>query len=167
MTILQREKIFSRTRILNRISLLRKNLKSDEISMKIMLRSRSIVSFPPRLFREGGTRRYDDAIWRKYPNYTISFLTTREKKNRISYRRYVYFKPLLSIYRRTSSSHLHRSISRKFVRTEIQLPIPSSLVRTAFEWNTKVTSREKSSINGDLEVDLKKWVVKNFEQILE
>lgn len=44
MTILQREKIFSRTRILNRISLLRKNLKSDEISMKIMLRSRIFSS---------------------------------------------------------------------------------------------------------------------------
>lgn len=164
MTILQREKIFSRTRILNRISLLRKNLKSDEISMKIMLRSRI---FSSTIISRGR----NTPLWWCYlaqvsKLYDFFFNNARkEESNLLS--SICIFQPLLSIYRRTSSSHLHRSISRKFVRTEIQLPIPSSLVRTAFEWNTKVTSREKSSINGDLEVDLKKWVVKNFEQMLE
>lgn len=84
--------------------------------MKVMLHSRSIVSFPRRSFREGGTRRYDDAIWRNYPNYTISFLTTREKKNRISYHRYTFQTSIIDLLfvRRTSSSHLYRSNSIDF-----------------------------------------------------
>lgn len=41
-------------------------------------------AFSTIVSREKGIYRYNDAIWRKYRNYTISFLTTRQFKRRIS-----------------------------------------------------------------------------------
>lgn len=40
-------------------------------------------AFSTIVSREKGIYRYNDAIWRKYRNYTISFLTTRQFKRRI------------------------------------------------------------------------------------
>lgn len=40
-------------------------------------------AFSTIVSREKGIYRYNDVIWRKYRNYTISFLTTRQFKRRI------------------------------------------------------------------------------------
>lgn len=135
--------------------------------MKISL---LLIMLPRRSFRERERERnrYDDAIWCKYPNYTISFSTTREFKRRIE-------SPTILSSIQISidllfvliSSHLYRSIpsdfTKKFVRTENQLPIQfishsasRTSSRTKYKGIQSYSSWRKISIDGDLEIDLKK-----------
>lgn len=140
--------------------------------MKISL---LLIMLPRRSFRERerGIHRYNDVIWRsKYRNYTISFLTTREFKGRIesptilsSIQSIYIFQTstidLLFVHR--TSSHLYRSIpsiSRKLVRTNYPIHLSfEQLSRTKYKWIQSYSSWRKVSIDGDLEVDLKKWLI--------
>lgn len=150
----------------------KKKSKNDELSVKISL---LLIMLPRRSFRERerGIHRYNDVIWRsKYRNYTISFLTTREFKGRIesptilsSIQSIYIFQTstidLLFVHR--TSSHLYRSIpsiSRKLVRTNYPIHLSfEQLSRTKYKWIQSYSSWRKVSIDGDLEVDLKKWLI--------
>lgn len=116
-------------------------------------------AFSTIVSREKGIYRYNDAIWRKYRNYTISFLTTRQFKRRIESPTilssiqsiYIYSKSRLSIYYSFIVLHFFIVNSTDFQEIRENQLSDSSLIRTASPTKYKgiqnYSSWRKVSIN--------------------